>query len=324
MEAAVIITNRCNQKCTVCRIWQYPSKREEEFQPSLLERLPQLSFCNITGGEPFLREDLDDIVTILKRKAKRIVISTNGYLTERILDLAGRQRNIGIRISLEGPPAVNDKLRGVKGGFDRGLRTLKELRKLEIRDLGIAITVSDANHKGMLELFHLSRELGVEFATAVIHNSFYFHTYDNCLENTEDILGSFQDLIRQLMRSRRLKNWYRAYFNFGLMEYIQGHSRLLPCPAGTDIFFLDPWGEVYPCNGLEKRFWLDSLGNLHRNTFDQIWHSPKAKEIRAKVSHCPKNCWMIGTASPAMKRNIWKPSAWILKNKFSRLRKENL
>lgn len=302
----------------MCLTWKFPTKKEEEFQPSLLEKLPRLSFCNITGGEPFLREDINEIVTILKRKAKRIVISTNGYLTEKVLNLANQHRDIGIRISLEGLPTVNDELRGVKDSFDRGLRTLLELKWLRMKDIGIGITVSDANHRDLLALFHLANGLGVEFATAVIHNSYYFHTSDNELRNKEEILRSFQELIRELLLSSRIKNWYRAYFNSGLMEYIQGHSRLLPCHAGTDVFFLDPWGEVYPCNGLEERFWFDSLGNLHRNTFEEIWRSQAAKEIRAKVSNCPKNCWMIGTASPAMKKNIMKPTLWILKNKFFR------
>ena len=316
MEAAVITTYRCIQKCAMCRTWKFPTTEEEEFRPSLLEKLPRLSFCNITGGEPFLREDLSDIVAILKRKAKRIVISTNGYLTEKILRLAGEHRDVGIRVSLEGLAAVNDKLRGMSGSFDRGLQTVQELKRMKMKDIGFAMTVSDTNPGDLLDLFHLAQGLGVELATAVVHNSFYFHTSDNELKNKEEILRNFQQLVRELLRSGKIKNWYRAYFNFGLMEYVQGHPRLLPCPAGTDVFFLDPWGEVYPCNGLEKRFWLESLGNLHRQTFQQIWHSRRAEDIRAKANRCPKNCWMIGTASPAMKRNIWRPTLWILQNKI--------
>lgn len=320
MEAAVITTYRCIQKCSMCHIWKFPTKEEEEFAPSLLQKLPRLSFCNITGGEPFLREDLGDIVAILRRKSRRVVISTNGYLTENILRLAGQHRDIGIRISLEGRPAVNDALRGTPDSYDRALRTLLELRKLGLKDIGIGITVSDQNHGDMLDVFRLAENLKVEFATAAVHNSYYFHTTENRLDNKEKIAGSFQALIRELLWSKRVKNWYRAFFNQGLIEYVYGRPRLLPCPAGSKVFFLDPWGEIYPCNGMEDKIWLESLGNLHRSSFEDIWSSEKAAQIRSKVRSCPKNCWMIGTASPVMKRNLWKPTLWIIKNKWARRR----
>jgi len=317
MEAAIITTYRCIQKCAMCHIWKSPTKAEEEFAPSLLEKLPRLSFCNVTGGEPFIREDLSDIVSVLKRKSRRLVISTNGYLTEKILKLAGQHRDIGVRISLEGLPEVNDSLRGRPESFDRGLETLLGLQRLKMKDVGFGITVSDQNHADMLNLFRVAKRMNVEFATAAVHNSFYFHTQENQLDDPNQIAQSFQALITELLRSKKIKDWYRAYFNHGLIEYIHGRPRLLPCTAGFRVFFLDPWGEIYPCNGMEKKFWLQSLGNLHQQSFKDIWSSQKASEVRSKVRACPKNCWMIGTASPAMKKNLWKPTLWILKNKFA-------
>lgn len=319
MEAAIIVTYRCIQKCAMCRVWEFPTRPAEEFKPELLKRLPSLAFCNITGGEPFLRDDLDDIVAALKRKARRIVISTNGYLTERILDFARGHKGIGIRVSLEGLAAVNDRLRGLAGSFDHGLRTIRGLKDMGVADVGFGMTISDENHDELLKLYRLAKDLGVEFATAAVHNSFYFHAYDNALTKRAEIVRNLDELIRDLLKSKRPKNWYRAYFNRGLAEYVRGNPRLLPCTAATDVFFLDPWGEVYPCNGLEPRYWMESLGNLHEASFEEIWNSEKAASVRAKVRVCPKNCWMIGTASPAMKKRPWRPTLWIIKNKiFSR------
>ncbi|MFX0196264.1 MAG: radical SAM protein [Candidatus Hodarchaeota archaeon] len=130
MEAAIITTYRCISHCQMCNIWKYPTKPEEEFIPQILIKLPQLNFCNVTGGEPFLRDDIEGIIYILRKKAKRIVISTNGYFTEKILDLARGNKNIGIRVSIEGLPAANDELRGTRDGFDHGLRTLLELKRM--------------------------------------------------------------------------------------------------------------------------------------------------------------------------------------------------
>jgi MoaA/NifB/PqqE/SkfB family radical SAM enzyme len=316
MEAAIITTYRCNAKCRMCSIWKFPTKKGEEITPEVLRRLPALSFCNVTGGEPFLREDLDEIISILEKKAGRIVISTNGYFTDRITALARRHRHIGIRISLEGLPAANDSLRGLKNGFDHGLRTLLELRSMGVKDLGFGITVSDKNARDLPQLFRLADAMRLEFATAVVHNSYYFHKTDNHIDNKAEVIAGFSGLIRELLASKRVKNWFRAYFNYGLIQYIEGKPRLLPCGAGRDMFFLDPFGEIRPCNGLDEGSPDNSMGNLKDQSFTEIWNSQKAAQIRAKLVNCRKNCWMIGSAGPAMKKHISRPLAWIIKNKW--------
>jgi radical SAM protein with 4Fe4S-binding SPASM domain len=323
MEASVITTYRCHQKCSMCHIWKHPTAPEEEFAPELLDKLPRLSFCNITGGEPFLREDIEEIASRLKRKARRVVISTNGFLTEKIVALARGHPGLGFRISLEGLPAVNDELRGTKDSYEHGLRTLLELKKLGIRDIGFATTVSGQNGGDMLRLHELAKELKFEFATAAAHNSFYFHKSDNVIQDKDTVASCFRRLSADQLRSRRVKDWFRAYFNAGLAGYVQGRPRPLPCGAGSQVFFLDPFGEILPCNGMEERLWKLSLGNLGDGTFGEIWDSPRAGEVRKKVKGCPKNCWMIGTAGPAMKKHAWKCVLWIMKNK-TRVQRQRL
>jgi len=83
MEACLIVTYRCNAKCYMCNTWQHPTKKGEEFSAELVRKIPEgLKFINITGGEPFLREDLAEIVDAALDKTQRLVISTNGYFTK--------------------------------------------------------------------------------------------------------------------------------------------------------------------------------------------------------------------------------------------------
>jgi Fe-coproporphyrin III synthase len=316
MEAAIIVTYRCIQKCAMCGIWESPTRPEEEFEPALLRRLPRLRFANITGGEPMLRDDLGEIAAILAEKAARVVVSTNGLLTDRIVDLARRSPRLGFRISLEGLPEVNDRLRGVSGSFDRGLRTLLALRRLGRKDIGFGLTLSDGNIDDLLPLYELAKGLQAEFATAAVHNSSYFHVSGNRFERPAEAVRALEQLIEALLRSRRPKDWLRAYFNHGLIGYVQGAPRPLPCRAGTDTFFLDPWGAIWPCNGTEPGRGPGSLGNLRNRTFEEIWSSAEATAARAAVRSCPKQCWMIGTAGPAIKRNPVKPALWILRQKL--------
>ena len=314
-DASIILTYRCPMRCVMCNIWKNPTRKEEEIKAADLKTLPQLKFINLTGGEPFIREDLPDIVEECYRHTRRIVISTSGWFEDRVIALARRFPNIGIRISIEGLSQKNDELRGHQGGFDRGLRTLLTLQQMGLKDIGFGCTVSNNNSADMLSLYQLSRSMGLEFATAAFHNSYYFHKDDNQITNREEVCGNFERLINMQLKERHPKSWFRAWFNMGLINYIEGGRRMLPCEAGSANFFIDPWGEVYPCNGLEEKYWKQSMGNIREADFMTIWQSPEAQEVRSKVRCCAKNCWMVGTASPVMKKYIQHPLRWVVRNK---------
>lgn len=305
----------------MCNIWENPTKLSEEFKPEMLLKLPRMSGVNITGGEPFVREDIEEIVKILETKTDRIVFSTSGFFSDRIIEMAKRHPKVGYRISIEGLSCKNDELRGRQGGFDKGLKTLLELRRMGVKDIGFGITVSNNNSEDMLNLYELNKNLKMQFATASFHNSFYFHKYDNQVTNVDEVCGNFDELIQRLMKENSPKSWFRAFFNLGLINYIKGGRRMLPCEAGTENFFVDPFGNVLPCNGMEESCWFDTMGNLNdAESFEELWHSEQAARVREKVANCPKSCWMIGSASPVIKKYIRQVAPWVIKNKLKVLR----
>lgn len=320
MDGSIIVTYRCPMQCKMCNIWANPTKPSEEFAPELLEKLPRMHSVNITGGEPFIREDIEEIVKILRKKTDRIVFSTSGWFSDRIIALAKKYPDLGFRISIEGLSVKNDELRGRPGGFDKGLRTLLELRRMGVKDIGFGITVSNNNSGDMLDLYELNKNLKMEFATASFHNSFYFHKYDNQVTNVDEVCANFDELIQRLMKENNPKSWFRAFFNLGLINYVRGGRRMLPCEAGSENFFLDPYGNILPCNGMEERCWFASMGNLKEASFDEIWNSPQAAAVRDKVAHCPKNCWMIGSVSPVMHKYLRQILPWVVKNKLKVMR----
>lgn len=324
-DVSIITTYRCQMRCQMCNIWKYPSDAKLEISARDLEILPKLKFVNITGGEPFQRKDISDIVAVSFEKAPRVVISTSGWHYDKIIDLAKQYPNIGIRVSIEGLSQLNDELRGRAGGFDRGLKLLLRLREMGVRDIGFGITVSNRNSKDMLELYRLAKELKLEFATAAFHNSYYFHKDDNKITNQDEVIADFHTLIDELLKENHPKSWFRAFFNLGLIGYIQGQKRMLPCEAGTANFFIEPYGDVYPCNGLEDRIWKESMGNIRDySSFEDLWYSSQAEKVRAMVRQCPKNCWMVGTAAPVMKKYIKHPAMWVLNNKLNSIRGKNV
>jgi len=132
-------------------------------------------------------------------------------------------------------------------------------------------------------------------STAAFHNSFYFHKLDNRITNINEVCGNFEELINRLLKEKHPKSWFRAFFNLGLVNYIRGGRRLLPCEAGTENFFIDPYGEVLPCNGMEAKYWFASMATYMMSVISwKYGNSEQAKAVRERVAHCPKSCWMIG------------------------------
>ena len=287
LNGTVIVTYRCNARCSMCNRYKAPSKPEEEISIETIKKLPKMYFTNITGGEPFIRTDLKDIVRELYKKSDRIVISTNGFFTDRIVDLCKEFPQIGIRISIEGLEQTNNEIRGLQNGYQRGYGTLKKLREMGMKDVGFGMTVQDKNAPDLVPLYKISNEMGMEFATASLHNSFYFVEAKNIIHDRPMVAKNFENLVNELLRSNSPKKWFRAYFN-----------------------------HVMPCNGTKDK---EVMGNLNNQTWDELWNSPEAEKVRAKVRCCDRDCWMIGSVSPAMHKYIWKPATWVLLHKFKAL-----
>lgn len=313
LYGTVIVTYRCNARCNMCDCFKDPTKPEEEITLEEIRKLPEMAFTNITGGEPFVRKDIPDIVRILNQKSDRIVISTNGYFTDRIIDLCKEFPKVGIRISIEGLQEMNDKIRGIPDGFNRGYQTLKTLVEMGHPDVGFGMTVQDMNCEDLVPLYHLADEWGMEFATAALHNSFYFRKKDNKINEKRKVAENFEKLINELLKSKSPKKWFRAYFNHGLIHYIYGNRRILPCDMSQNAFFIDPFCDVIPCNGMEKKA---VMGNLREQDWEELWHSAKAEQVRRCTKKCERNCWMIGSAAPAMHKYIWIPAWWVIKHKL--------
>lgn len=319
LNGTVIVTYRCNAKCTMCNRYKVPSKPEEEISIETIKKLPEMYFTNITGGEPFIRDDLKDIVRELLKKSDRIVISTNGFFTDRIVELCKEFPQVGVRISIEGLEKTNNEIRGLDDGFNRGYTTLKKLVDMGMKDVGFGMTVQDRNAADLVPLYNISDELGMEFATASLHNSFYFVESNNIIKDRLTVAQNFEDLVNRLLDSNSPKKWFRAYFNHGLINYIFSQKRLLPCDMSFDTFFIDPYGDVMPCNGTKEK---QVMGNLNRQSWEELWNSEQAEKVRSFVRNCDRNCWMIGSVSPAMHKYIYKPAAWVIKHKFLRFFKK--
>ncbi len=321
IDAVLAITYLCNSRCKMCSIWQ--KKPQKELNPEEYLKLPKsLKDINISGGEPFLRNDLVEIIQNVKKSCPkaRIIISTNGFLSEviyrqmkKILEI---DSNIGIAISVDGIGKIHNEIRGVNNGYQKVLKSIENLKLLKVKSIKIAFTAMGENIKEMEKVYNFAQEQNLEFTCAAAQNSeHYFGAANQKIQNKEDLKNQFEKIISQELKKNNFKNFARAYFTYGLCKFALKQKRILPCQAAKDFFFLDPQGNIYPCPVSNL-----IIGNIKEEKFEKIWQSAKAKEIRKKIKNCQK-CWMICTARTSIKKHLLKVFVWIVKSKIKQFHK---
>jgi len=303
------VTYRCNARCEICDIWRREADARDELAPGDYRWLPSsLRSINVSGGEPFMRDDIVDVVGVMREACPRarISISTNGLVPARIAEAVASMPEVAVRISVDAVGELHDRIRGIDGAFDRVIETARRLKDQGVRDLGLAATSSEANAGEVARVKKLADETGIEFIASAVHSSpFFFGAHDGerprSGRSVEDIAG----IMRDELRSRRPRDWARAYYMRGLIDYVLGRPRRLPCRAGIDHFFLDPSGDVFPCNILDVK-----MGNIRDGSFEEL-AGRSENTVRRAVDHCAEQCWMVCTVSPPMRRRPLGPVAWI-------------
>ncbi len=296
--AVIAVTLNCNARCVMCDIWKEPV--EGEMAPGEYATLPDsLRDINVSGGEPFLRDDLPEIIAVLRSTCPRarLVISSHGFMTDKIARLLPpilkTAPDIGLRVSLDAIGEEHDAIRGVPGGFERARATLDLARSLGVRDLGIGVTILEQNLHALRPLYEFTREHGLVFSTTVATDSpIYFGPGKSQLRPTD--IGRLRDalnpIIRREFRRARPKAWIRGWFESRLVEYLASGTRPLPCDAGEGFFYLDSHATVHACHVRSLR-----MGSLREHNFDDIWHGPDASAARKEAGACHA-CWMVCTA----------------------------
>lgn len=319
MDLSLILTYRCNSKCSMCNIWKYPTDPSYEIDLKTLEKLPNnFDYLNLTGGEPTLRKDLMEICDLLYPKTKTLEISTNGLHTEKLIQIVKKYPEIKIRISIEGVGKLNDEIRGEKDGYLKKTDGMQKLIEAGGCDLGFATTFQDENINEIIKLYKYTENLNIEMATSALHNAFQFHKNDNSIYERKKVASKVEELITLMLKSKSIKNWFRAYLNLGLIHKILGHDRLYSCTQGTDSVFIDPWGDIYACNVRNDLY----MGNIRKQTWEEIYNGELAQKVRKEVSVCPQNCWMVSSAKTAIRSKInpklpkFGVMSWVIINKI--------
>jgi MoaA/NifB/PqqE/SkfB family radical SAM enzyme len=237
-------------------------------------------------------------------KAK-IIFSSNGFATELILkrveEILLIDKNIGVAISLDGMADTHNQVRGIGGGFDKAIKTIEGLKKLGVKHIKIAFTLGDYNIQEFRKVYALSRDLGLEFTLAVVHSAENYFGKENKIDKKEAIIKELDWLVKQEIKSFKPKRWLRAYFAYGMIEFLKTDKRVLKDYSGVLSAFVDPSGKIFASDVSEN-----VIGNLDADGF----------ELKPVQAEDVKESWMICTARQAIKENKLKVILWILRKKI--------
>lgn len=305
-EALIAVTYNCNARCTMCNIWQ--TKNDDKLTPQDFTRLPKsLRDINITGGEPFMRNDLPEIIEAISTSnpKTRIIISSNGLLTSKIVktmqEIMKINNKVAIAFSIDGLKETHNKVRGLDTAYDSVIRTITGLRSKGINDIRIAFTAGKDNLFELSRVYNLTKVMNLEFTMSVVHNSDnYFNIEDNLEPPAEELKAHLDYILKEEYNHANPRRLARTYYLRGLYDYVKTHKRPLKCRALKDFFYLDPNGEVFPCNILS-----DSIGNIKEKSFEELWNLDNTFKLKNHCENCDK-CWMVCTSKSSIRKEIFK------------------
>ena len=333
------VTNRCNAKCAHCFYWKNLNKRDEltlDEIDRISSNLGKVQVLLLSGGEPVLREDLFEIISLFIRKnsTKVVSIPTNALLPKQIVEVSERLSRSFPEITFSINPSIdclyekNDEIRGIKGAFDRSIETLRELEKARKKynnmELVVNTTISNFNYRDVDKIIEFFKEFDLTY-----HNFELLRGSPKEKNMTLPPLNEIKKIHAKVIRAR---NFYIDRRGLGLLEKISvlgitKYTQVLKenvldsigfpfiCSAGKNIIVLEPNGEVKLCE------LLPSVGNLKNHDYhiDDLLKNRKVQEMFETIKDCKcTHICFINMSIANDKKTLFKIPYYFLKWKIQK------
>jgi MoaA/NifB/PqqE/SkfB family radical SAM enzyme len=307
VHLTLFVTGQCNLRCRHCFHWKEvaegvagPALEDLRRLADSLARSGPLLWVSLAGGEPFLRADLPEIAAAFGRHGLRhLAVPTNGLVPDRQQAFVERalaenpDLHLTVSVSFDGPPAVHDAIRQVRGGHARAsdaVRALKAQAAAHPRlSVGVLLCVTRENQLVLADhMAELVRDLAPDNVTINLARGTALDPtlLDVDVARYEEIVARKQELIASgalpyyrfpLARIALARD--RAMYA-RVAEVARGRASHLPCTAGTLSAVVFENGEVHSCEILGR-----SIGNLNDVGWDlaRLWDGEAARELRRDI-----------------------------------------
>ncbi len=283
------LTYRCTCKCGFCERWKIgPRLTKNELTTEEVKRVLSeayqigVRYVGFTGGEAFLREDIFKIGKFARDLGLTVTVASNGTLINE--DNANKiaRTFASITISVDGARAeTHDSIRGVKGTYKKAMIALFLLKKRKV-PVAVNLVITKKNYKEIDQYIQFFSNKNIPLQLTPVHE--YKNNYfkvDEELKQTD--IKKFE---KEWQRLSKKYNFLNNYYYKHVPTFLSLPDKLLHsyiCFAGAVMFFINPYGEVFPCEF--KRY---SMGNVKKESLSTIW--VKAQNLRREISSSKRSC----------------------------------
>ena len=293
------VTSRCNARCEHCgSSCGYEKPKNEISKEKLMETLKEVAehydaskiLLNVTGGEPFLRKDLFEIMDYAVSLGFHWGITSNGILIdEKLVEKLVKSKMSTISISIDGLKETHESFRKVPGAWEKIIKGIKlMLKEPSIQCVQVTTVANKKNMHELEELYKIVQELGVKYWRVV-----------NCdpigrAKNNDEILldpKGYRDLFKFIYEKR---NEGKIVVDYGCSHYLglntekELRSHYFFCMTGLYVGSILSNGDIFVCPNVERRPELIQ-GNINTDSFVEVWEN-KFKEFRHERRTSCKEC----------------------------------
>jgi MoaA/NifB/PqqE/SkfB family radical SAM enzyme len=303
------ITSRCNAHCEHCfdasRQTEENAKKDLSLEEltAIAKKTPSPFFVILTGGEPFLRRDVEEIILAWAHHARPRVIAlpTNGSQTQKIervvrsvLPKLPEGVHLSVNVSIDGVGKLHDDLRGTPGLFAKAVKTIQALKQVEVEHehfgLGVVSVLSRQNQDQMESIM----EYVLDDLQVPIWAPFLVRGSPRDPSSLEIDIARYEAVAKKFEK-RITEKSYTGYKGFWaarlnsakniarravITRTVREGRRVVPCSAGRQSAVIYSDGSVYPCELLDE-----PMGNLRNFDYDlaKLWQSDSACAVREVV-----------------------------------------
>lgn len=325
-----ITTWRCNGRCVFCDIWKRKESGKDELSPTeigaLFKQFHPVDVLRITGGEPFVRKDIAEVIDRAHEACSPAMIhlTTNGLLADRIVETVQsikRPDKIHIKISIDSVGDKHDEIRGIPGIYEKAMDTVRRLVALrEKTGLHVGVNQAIVDESELDAYFRLNEvlaPLGVPIYPVIAHkptSSLYSDTTFSDPSRSVEPFGHFTEAglarFRELLDDKNKatgdlkETLVDRYHVHGLYNrLVKGVEKPNPrCVALNNHLRILPNGDIPVC-----LYNATVVGNLRETPFREIWKGPAAAKQRKWVRSC-RGCWQSceSVVSAVYTGDLWR------------------
>lgn len=275
------ITNQCNYTCKYC-IFSSNSKKDlrELSTDECIKVIDELydknfKYIKVTGGEPFLRKDIINILTYMCQKGMHVDISTNGSsLTENIINKLNEIKLDMLHLSLDGKNSFSHEIVRGENTYLKTIRALKQLSKLNLYKR-VGTVIHKYNESELEEIINLCINYKVNEIIFSIMEPVGRMKGDNSFYKTRKL----EDLTNEL---EQLSNKYdQIIINYNWKKQSNLEKT---CPALSRFIYINNLGNVSPCSWISSKY--TSALSLRNNSLDEIFESNEIKKFKEIYGGC--------------------------------------